>query len=90
MKLEQPAAPTEAEPLFINAHSALVFAFNFSGQCYDRPMMNRMAAPSVGTGKGLVGLDGAAQAGMIRGEVKSLGKLAEAILIARFAPHSMP
>ena len=77
-------------PLFDSAHGALVFAFNFSGQCYDRPMMNRLASPAVGSGKGLVGLDGAAQAGIIRAEVQTLGKLAEAILIARIAPRSMP
>lgn len=76
--------------LFQNAHGALVFAFNFSGQCYDRPMMNRMASPAIGSGKGLVGLDGAAQAGMIRAEVKGMGKLAEAILIARVAPRMTP
>lgn len=76
--------------LFNSAHSALVFAFNFSGQAYDRPTMNRMAAPSLGNGKGLVGLDGAAQAGFILAEVKALGKMAEAILIARLAPRSTP
>ncbi len=76
--------------LFQNAHGALVFAYNFAGQAYDRPMMNRLAAPSVGNGKGLVGLDGAAQSGMIRAEVQCLGKLAEAILIARTAPKSKP
>lgn len=77
-------------PLFESAHGALVFAFNFSGQCYDRPMMNRLASPAVGSGKGLVGLDGAAQAGMIRAEVQTLGKLAEAIIIARIAPRTVP
>lgn len=76
--------------LFDSAHGALVFAFNFSGQCYDRPMMNRMASPAVGSGKGLVGLDGAGQAGMIRAEVRALGRLAEAILVARIAPRTMP
>ena len=78
------------QPLFVSAHSALVFAFNFSGQNYDRPMMNRLASPAVGTGKGLVGLDGAAQAGFVRAEVQGLGPLAEAILIARIAPRHMP
>lgn len=76
--------------LFENAHGALVFAFNFSGQSYDRPMMNRLAAPAVGSGLGLVGLDGAAQAGMIRAEVRALGQLAEAILMARIAPKTTP
>lgn len=86
----QMATAETLEPLFDNAHGALVFAFNFSGQSFDRPLMNRLAAPAVGTGKGLVGLDGAAQAGMIRAEVQGLGKLAEAILIARIAPRTTP
>jgi hypothetical protein len=78
------------DALFASAHSALVFAFNFSEQCYERPVMNKLAAPSVGSGKGLAGLDGAGQAGMVRAEVARLGKLAEAILFARIAPRWMP
>lgn len=76
--------------LFDSAHAALVFAFNFSMQCYDRPAMNRMASPSVGSGKGLAGLDGAAQAGIIRSEVLRLGRLNEALLVARVAPRFEP
>ena len=76
--------------LFDSAHAALVFAFNYSGQYYDRPMINRLAAPGAGSGNGLVGLDGAAQAGMIRSEVQALGKLSEAIIIARIAPRTVP
>ena len=78
------------EALFGSAHAALTFAFNFSGQAYDRPMMNRMAAPSIGTGKGLSGLDGAAQAGMVRAELRALGPLYEACLIAKVAPQGIP
>lgn len=74
---------------FTSGHDALVFAFNVSDQAYDRPMMNRLAAPSFGKG-GLSGLEAPAQAGMIRAEVQAMGKLAEAILIARIAPRSMP
>ena len=74
---------------FTSGRDALVFAFNVSDQAYDRPMMNRMAAPSIGKG-GLAGLDAPAQAGMIRAEVQTLGKLAEAIIIARIAPRSVP
>ena len=74
---------------FTSGRDALVFAFNVSDQAYDRPMMNRMAAPSIGKG-GLAGLDAPAQAGMIRAEVQALGKLAEAIIIARIAPRSVP
>ena len=78
------------EALFGSAHAALVFAFNFSGQSYDRPMMNRMADGPKRSGKGLVGLDGAGQAGMIRREVADLGQLREAIITAYYAPRSLP
>lgn len=74
---------------FTSGHDALVFAFNVSDQAYDRPMMNRLAAPSFGKG-GLSGLEAPAQAGMIRAEVQAMGKLAEAIIIARIAPRSVP
>lgn len=74
---------------FSSGHDALIFAFNVSDQAYDRPMMNRLAAPSFGKG-GLSGLEAPAQAGMIRAEVQSLGRLAEAILIARIAPRTKP
>jgi len=74
---------------FSSGHDALVFAFNVSDQAYDRPMMNRLAAPSIGKG-GLAGLEAPAQAGMIRAEVQAMGKLAEAIIIARIAPRSVP
>ncbi len=74
---------------FTSGHDALVFAFNVSDQAYDRPMMNRMASPSQGKG-GLAGLEAPAQAGMIRAEVKAMGRLPEAILIARVAPRTKP
>ena len=78
----------KSEALFSSAHSALVFTFNFSMGYYDRPAMNKMAAPAFGTGKGLSGLDGAAQAGFIRAELQSMGLLTEAFLTARIAPRS--
>lgn len=74
--------------LFRSAHDALVFAFNYSGQQYGRTPVNRIAAPVTRQGKGLSGVDGAAQAGMIRSELKSLGKIPEAILTARFAQQT--
>jgi hypothetical protein len=79
----------EDGPVFESAHGALVFAFNFSGG-HERPLMNRLAAPAQSKGLGLAGLDGAAQAGMVRAEVAALGRLSEAILVARFAPRSLP
>ncbi|QDD62659.1 hypothetical protein EJD96_00120 (plasmid) [Herbaspirillum seropedicae] len=79
-----------AEPtLFKDGYQALVFAFNHAGQTIDRPMMNRLAAPTVGKG-GMAGLDAIGQAGMIRSQVKKLGKVSEAVLIARTAPRDRP
>lgn len=72
------------ERLFSSAHAALTFAFNYSAQAVERPMMARMADKGGGTGKGLGGLDGAGQAGMILSKVKSLSRLHQAILRARF------
>ena len=80
---------TSDKVVFRSAHEALVFAFNVSAQAYDRPLMNRMADKMKG-GDGLHGLDAAAQAGMIRAQVKALGRISEAILTARFAPDSQP
>ncbi len=80
----------DQEALFDSAHAALVFAFNFAGEHYDRPMLTRMAYPSIGSSKGLAGLDGAAQSGMIRAEINALGNLAENVLTARFAPSYYP
>ncbi len=84
----------DQDALFESAHAALVFAFNISNQCFDRPPLARLAInplPSSGDSlSGLSGLDGAAQAGMIRAEVHALGSLPENLLIARFAPRSHP
>lgn len=81
-----PAVKPKADPLFKSAHAALVFALQYSKQQYDRPMMNRVAAgPSAHEGKGLSGIDGAGQAGMIRAELERLPKLQQAVLIAAAA-----
>lgn len=79
----------ENEALFSSAHAALVFAFNFSGQQFDKSAMARLAAGPSRTGKGLGGLDGAAQAGFIRQELHGCGELVENVLIARIAPKSV-
>jgi hypothetical protein len=78
------------DPLFASAHAALTFAFHFSEGAYDRPVMNRMADTTRGEGSGLAGLDGAAQAGMVRQEIQQLGPLKVALLIARSAPPTVP
>lgn len=77
------------EVLFKSAADALRFAFNYSHQQYDRPLMNRLAgSQSEGKGKGLSGLDGAAQAGMIRRELSTLSTLYRAVLVAQHAPRT--
>lgn len=80
---------TSDRVIFRSAHEALVFAFNISIRAYDRPLMNRMADGPKG-GESLHGLDASAQAGMIRAQVRALGKISEAIITARFAPDSQP
>ncbi|KUE88899.1 DNA-binding protein [Cupriavidus necator] len=78
------------ERLFDSSHAALVFAFNFSGQQYLASAMNKAMTPALGRGKGLIGLDGAAQAGMIRAELGMLPELHQAVLTARTAPRDIP
>lgn len=75
------------EPLFRSAHDALKFAFVFSGQQYPLTIMAKMMRGVVGSGKGLVGLDGAAQAGLICLMVKDLPPLHADCLTARYALH---
>lgn len=77
------------ERLFDSSHAALVFAFNFSGQQYQASAMNKAMTPALGSGKGLIGVDGAAQAGMIRRELSELPALHQAVLTARIAPRDV-
>lgn len=82
--------PMTAEPLFSSAHAALVFALNYGHQHYDRPLMNRLAGGPVPLGKGLSGIDGAAQAGMIRGLIGQLSDHECALLVAYCSPKQVP
>ncbi|MGO4304209.1 DNA-binding protein [Cupriavidus sp. RAF12] len=81
----------ETEILFTSADSALRFAFSYSTQQYSpTPMARAMRGGNVGTGKGLVGVDGAGQAGMVRCELKDFSDLHLALLVAQFAPSELP
>lgn len=77
---------TTVEPLFRSAHEALTYAFNFSLQQYDAPPMTKLMRKAIGSGKGLVGLDGAAQSGFVRAEVGQLTLEHQMVLAARYAP----
>lgn len=77
-----------SDPLFKSAPEALAFAFNYTMQQYDRPLINRLAdGPGIRTGKGLSGTDGAATAGTIRRRVAELTLLEQSALVSRFAPE---
>lgn len=86
------------DPPFTSAHSALLFAYNYSA--HDHAVAaaaeRRLATfareryenlPPSGT-RGLTGTDGAAQAGMILSRIERLPPLHQASLIARFAVAS--
>lgn len=75
------------EFLFDGAHQALTFAFRYSGQAYSpSAMMKAMRGASAGSGKGLAGLDGAAQAGLVRGIIaRKLDVYEHRMIVARFA-----
>lgn len=73
------------DPLFSSTWSALVFAFNYSSQQYQPSPLARLMRGPIGRGKGLAGLDGAGQAGMIKQEVGKLPVDEYCAIVARFA-----
>lgn len=83
------------EPIFSSVYEALVFAYNFRwGQYPDTPMAKllKRAGGQLGGGKGLSGLDGAAQAGMVQCEISRLSDDQRAAIELRFGsrPHECP
>lgn len=82
--------PFPEAPLFTSAHGALKFALNFAHGSTKRSWLAKLMGGPIGEGKGLGGLDGAAQAGMILAEVQSLGSVRYRIIVARFMAPSVP
>jgi hypothetical protein len=77
--------------LFTTIHGALRFAFNFSyGTATKTSGINAMMGGAKPKGRGLGGLDGAAQAGMIRSEVAALPKHQADIVVARYVARELP
>lgn len=78
------------EPLFRSTHAALVFAFSFAGnQSPKTPLMSLILNPGdqaghIGGGKGLVGLDAAAQAGMILAQVDRLPDDQHNVIVVKY------
>lgn len=82
------------EPLFSSAHTALSFAFTYSDLSHTQAALAESMIAGFGrdrygrpasSGRGLVGLDGAAQAGMIRAIVEREDALTQLVAVARFA-----
>jgi hypothetical protein len=78
------------EPLFNSAASAAAFALNFRGENLQKSSVNKLACGPSLPGLGLGGLDGAAQAGMVRAELAAIGLLGEAIIVAEMASKTRP
>lgn len=78
---------------FRTTEDALRFAFHYSGQSYERPIMNRLADEPVrtfGETMGLSGNDGAAQAGMLWNQVMRLSDMSQFVLYAAYSARSVP
>jgi hypothetical protein len=78
------------EPLFASAHGALLFAYHFLDAQYEPSAMLKLARKIGMTGKGLSGIDGAGQCGIIRSHVGKLPEPFGYVLVARIAPKSHP
>jgi hypothetical protein len=77
--------------LFRSMNGALAFALNFRHGTLKPSQLSVMMGGSHPVGRGLSGLDGAAQAGMIRAEIDQLQpRVRGLILVAHFAPRSFP
>ncbi|MEI1276609.1 MULTISPECIES: DNA-binding protein [Pseudomonadota] len=75
---------------FKSAFDAVRFALCYSAQQYGETLMAKRLRPPSSGGIGLVGLEGAAQAGMIRRELEQLPELHLSVIVARAAPHDLP
>lgn len=79
-----------SDPLFNSVADAIMFALRYSSQQYAETPMSKLMKRTgrTSSGKGLVGLDGAGQAGMILGKIDSLGQIERACIIARYTDRT--
>jgi hypothetical protein len=76
------------EGIFRSAQEAVVFACNYADQQYAMsPMAKILQRGAHGSGRGLVGLDGAAQSGMVLAELQRMDYWHMLMLVARCAPR---
>ena len=79
------------QALFGSVEEALTFAFNYSVEQSPRtPMTALVQGGAIGSGKGLYGVDGAAQAAMILNKLDTLPKEQRWVLTVRFAADVQP
>lgn len=75
----------DINPLFRSGHDACRFAYAYSSQQYAMTAMAKLMRGSiVGSGRGLVGLDGAAVAGTVKRHVESMDDRLHAAILARY------
>lgn len=72
--------------LFENTEQCLSFAYRFQSEQYAATPMAKWMGGPIGSGKGLGGIDGAAQAGLVKRNIASLSPLHQACITARFSP----
>lgn len=82
-------ADVEGGSVFTSAHGALRFALNHSHGSVQKPLITRLMGGS-SSGRGLGGLDGAGQAGMILAELEQLSELHGSLILARYAAPTVP
>lgn len=78
---------------FRSAHDALLFAHRYADQQSPRTPMSRMLQGGpLGRGSGLVGLDGAGQAGLILAALRHLSAEQRALIVVRYGDmrHECP
>lgn len=81
------AVKQQDDYLFDGVHQALTFAYRYSGQQYSPSVLAQFMARGGGAGKGLSGLDGAAQAGLIRALIERLPMQERNMIAAKFAAN---
>lgn len=74
---------SDQEALFGSYHEALIFAYNYADQQYAKSVMARLYTRA-GSGRGLIGLDGAGEAGFIMADVRRLSQPEQDVLCVRY------
>lgn len=78
------------DPLFRSEAGAALFALNYAHGSTKKPSLTALMGGTTRAGRGLGGLDGAGQAGLILVELGRLTTLHLAIVVGRYAVPSRP